>query len=101
MNTAKAGHIVILNGPPRSGKCSIARVVQDTFDGPWLNLGVDVHVREMSPIRYQPGIGLRPIPVFYAAHYESIAAHSRLGLNVVADVGQLLCETGKYSLILM
>ena len=27
------------------------------------------------------------MPVFYAALTESIAAHSRLGLNVVADVG--------------
>ena len=27
------------------------------------------------------------MPVFYAALYEAIAAHSRLGLNVVADVG--------------
>jgi chloramphenicol 3-O phosphotransferase len=51
----------------------------------------------MTPERYQPGIGLRPgepdhpvaplVPVFYAALYESIAAHSRLGLNVVADTG--------------
>src|SRR5439155_10265803 len=45
----------------------------------------------------RPGMGLRPgeegheiaplVPVFYAALYESIAAHSRSGLNVVADVG--------------
>ena len=51
----------------------------------------------ITPVRYQPGIGLRPgepdhpvaplVPVFYAALYESIAAHSRLGLNVVADAG--------------
>jgi len=27
------------------------------------------------------------VPAFYAALYDSIAAHSRLGLNVVADVG--------------
>jgi chloramphenicol 3-O phosphotransferase len=42
-------------------------------------------------------MGLRPgeesheltplVPVFYAALYDSIAAHSRSGLNVVADVG--------------
>lgn len=97
MTTGSAGLIVILNGPPRSGKSSIAKVIQDTFDGPWINLGVDVYVREMTPNRYQPGIGVRPggerpdleplIPVFYAALYESIAAHSRVGLNVVVDVG--------------
>ncbi|MCP3476471.1 chloramphenicol phosphotransferase [Bradyrhizobium sp. CCGUVB1N3] len=97
MNTGSAGQVVILNGPPRSGKSSIVKVIQDTFDGPWVNLGVDVYVREMTPSRFQPGIGVRPggerpdleplIPVFYAALYESIAAHSRLGLNVVVDVG--------------
>ncbi len=91
------GQIVILNGTPRSGKSSIAAVIQETFPGPWMNLGVDAVKEAMTPARYQPGIGLRPgepnhpvaalVPVFYAALYESIAAHSRLGLNVVADVG--------------
>jgi chloramphenicol 3-O phosphotransferase len=91
------GQIVVLNGAPRSGKSSIAQVIQETFDGPWMNLGVDVHVRHMTPARYRPGIGLRPggerpdlesmVPVFYAALYESMASHSRLGLNVVADIG--------------
>jgi chloramphenicol 3-O phosphotransferase len=62
-----------------------------------MNLGVDAFVRLITPRRYQPGIGLRPgepmhaaaplVPVLYAAMYESIAAHSRLGLNVVVDVG--------------
>ena len=52
-----AGWVVVLNGAPRSGKSSIATVIQETFDGPWMNLGVDV------------------------------AAHARHGLNVVADVG--------------
>lgn len=91
------GQIIILNGAPRSGKSSIAAVIQDRFDGPWMNLGVDAYVRHVTPARYRPGIGLRPggerpalephVPVFYAALYDSIAAHSRLGLNVVADLG--------------
>jgi chloramphenicol 3-O phosphotransferase len=91
------GQIVILNGTPRAGKSSIAAVIQETFPGPWMNLGVDTMKEAMTPARYQPGIGLRPVeadhpvaplvPVFYAALYESIAAHSRLGLNVVADTG--------------
>lgn len=90
------GQIVILNGVPRAGKSSIAAVIQETFEGPWMNLGVDV-VQQTTPPRYQPGVGLRPgerdhraaplVPVLYAALYESIAAHSRLGLNVVVDVG--------------
>lgn len=91
------GQIVILNGAPRSGKSSIASAIQDTFDGVWMNLGVDVFVREVTPKKYRPGMGLRPgeeahpvaplVPVLYAALYESIAAHSRHGLNVVVDVG--------------
>ncbi len=66
------------------------------FDGTWINLGVDV-ARTMTPPGVQPGVGLRPgepdhpaavvMPVLYAALWESIAAHGRLGLNVVVDVG--------------
>ncbi len=91
------GQIVILNGAPRSGKSSIVAAIQASFPEPWLNLGVDVYVRGMTPERYRPGIGLRPggerpdlepfVVQCYAALYESIAAHSRLGLNVVVDVG--------------
>jgi chloramphenicol 3-O phosphotransferase len=101
------GQIVILNGVPRSGKSSIARVIQETFPGLWMNLGVD-GLSKCIPAAYLPGIGLRPrnpelarsepgrvplavleewVPVLYAALYESVAAHARLGLNVVVDVG--------------
>jgi chloramphenicol 3-O phosphotransferase len=90
------GQIIILNGAPRSGKSSIARAIQGSFDGPWINLGVDSY-EQITPPRLRPGIGLRPggerpdlevfVPRLYAALYESIAAHSRLGLNVVTDVG--------------
>ena len=99
----KPGQIIILNGAPRSGKSSIVKVIQETFEGVWMNLGVDVFARGVTPKKYQPGIGLRPgpgpehggdrpeleplVPLLYAAMYESIAAHSRLGLNVVTDGG--------------
>jgi hypothetical protein len=53
------GQIVVLNGPPRSGKSSIAHAIQNTFDGVWMNLGVD-GFKQMTPERFQPGIGLRP-----------------------------------------
>jgi chloramphenicol 3-O phosphotransferase len=88
------GQIVILNGPPRSGKSSIAAAIQARFDGVWMNLGVD-HFKKMTPPRFQPGIGLRPggerpdleplVVRLYQAMYEAIAAHSRLGVNVVVD----------------
>lgn len=90
------GQIIILNGTPRSGKSSIAAAIQTSFDGIWMNMGVD-RFMSMTPAQYQPGIGLRPggerpdleaiIPQLYQAMYEAIAAHSRLGMNVVVDVG--------------
>lgn len=91
------GQIIVLNGAPRSGKSSIVTVIQETFDGVWLNLGVDAYNRQVTPRRFLPGIGLRPggerpelealVALLYAGLYESIAAQSRLGLNVVVDVG--------------
>jgi chloramphenicol 3-O phosphotransferase len=100
-DTPATGQIIILNGAPRSGKTSIARAIQDSFDGPpaggvWINLGVDVFMRA-TPKKWQPGVGLRPgeeqhhvyplVPRLYAALYDAIAAVSRSGLNVVVDVG--------------
>ncbi|HST24733.1 MAG TPA: hypothetical protein VLJ76_01965 [Gaiellaceae bacterium] len=90
------GLIVVLNGAPRAGKSSIAAAIQASFDGTWLNLGVDLARIATSP-RAQPGIGLRPgepdhpvaalLPALFSAWYESIASHSRAGLSVVADLG--------------
>jgi hypothetical protein len=90
------GQIIILNGTPRSGKSSIAAAIQTTFEGVWMNLGGD-RFKPMTPERYQPRIGLRPggerphlealVVVLYRAMYQAIAAHSRMGLNVVVDVG--------------
>jgi chloramphenicol 3-O phosphotransferase len=87
---------VILNGAPRSGKSSIAAAIQERLDGTWMNLGVDV-ARAATPPELQPGIGLRPgepqhpaaaaLPRLYAALFESVAAHARLGLDVVVDLG--------------
>ena len=90
------GRIVVLNGAPRSGKSSIAAAIQAQVPGSWINLGVDAHMR-MTPPQLLPGVGLRPggerpdlepaVVQLYSALYDSIAAHSRLGLNVVVDVG--------------
>lgn len=89
------GQVVILNGAPRSGKSSIAASIQESFDGPWMNLGVDLFMAATSAA-YRPGIGLRPggerpdlepfVVTGYHAMYDSIAAHSRAGINVVVDV---------------
>jgi chloramphenicol 3-O phosphotransferase len=91
-----AGRIVVLNGVPRSGKTSIAAAIQARLPGRWINLGVDAQMR-MTPPHLLPGIGLRPggerpdleptVVQLYAALYDSIAAHSRAGLDVVVDIG--------------
>lgn len=93
--TDNPGRIVVLNGAPRAGKSSIVAAIQEGFDGIWLNLGQD-HYMKMLPRQYHPGTGLRPggerpdleplIVRLYRALYQSIAAHSRLGINVVADM---------------
>jgi chloramphenicol 3-O phosphotransferase len=90
------GRIVVLNGAPRAGKSSIVAALQAREDAIWLNLGVDVFA-QATPERLRPGIGLRPgaelpevaaaVPLLYAALYEAAAAASRLGLDVVVDVG--------------
>ncbi len=58
--TAPPGWVVVLNGAPRSGKSSIAAVIQAAFEGPWLNLGVDVFSQHVTPPRYRPGMGTAP-----------------------------------------
>lgn len=96
MSEIQFGQIVLLNGTPRAGKSSIAKAIQEMSGTLWVNLGVD-RIIPMVPAQYQPGIGLRPggerpdlekhVRSMYLALYDSIAAHSRRGLNVVADVG--------------
>jgi len=93
----ETGKIIILNGPPRAGKTSIAREIQSSFPGIWFNIGVDAFVKSIMPAQLLPGMGLRPggerpelesfVATAYQALYRTIAVHSRIGLNVVADVG--------------
>jgi chloramphenicol 3-O phosphotransferase len=96
VGAASPGRIVILNGAPRSGKTSIAHALQESVPGVWVNLGVDASVKSL-PERFRPGIGLRPggerpdledlVVTLYSALWDSVAAHARLGINVVVDVG--------------
>ena len=91
-----SGRIVIVNGAPRSGKSSIARAMQATLPGPWINLGVDAQNASL-PDALLPGIGLRPggerpdlepmVQRLYRALYQSIAAHALAGFDVVVDIG--------------
>lgn len=90
-----SGRVLVLNGPPCSGKSTIAAAIQAGPDA-WMNLGVDL-VRMATPPALQPGIGLRPggerpeledfVVTSYLALFDSVGAHASRGLNVVVDVG--------------
>ena len=85
---AGAGTIVVLNGAPRSGKSSIARAMQDTLPGTWMNVGVD-SFEHATPERFRPGIGLRPggerpdleenLPLLFDGLFAAVVASSRTG----------------------
>ena len=59
VGNAEPGTVIVLNGTPRSGKSTVARALQESLDGIWINLGVDVFA-EVIPEGLRPGIGLRP-----------------------------------------
>lgn len=95
-DTSRIGRIVILNGAPRSGKSSLARAIQSTIPGTWLNTGVDSFMATLPPA-LMPGIGLRPggerpdLEPDVARLYDLLFATTRLqaeaGFDVVADLG--------------
>lgn len=102
------GQIILLHGAPRYGKTSILNGIQSTFDGSWMNLGFDTFIFSVRPSGYyRPESSLYPLgphrwiddgaddkrhvlgphsAPLMSAMYDSIAAHSRWGFNVVADV---------------
>ncbi|NIA26010.1 MAG: chloramphenicol phosphotransferase [Gammaproteobacteria bacterium] len=92
----KLGRIVILNGAPRSGKSSIANTMCSISGGAWQSIGVD-SVLTTTPAEKLPGIGLRPggerpdledfVRQAFIDLYDSVAAFSEQGENVVVDVG--------------
>jgi chloramphenicol 3-O phosphotransferase len=92
-----AGTIVVLNGVPRSGKSTIAAAMQGSLNGVWMNFGVDAFTHYATPQHLKPGIGLRPggerpdleahLPMLFDALYGSVIASSRVGMNVVVDIG--------------
>jgi len=76
-----------LNGAPRAGKSSIVAAIQDAFDGPWMNLGVD-QARQITPPRYQPGIGLRPGEADHeAAPFVSVFYDLEVDTSVLSPEG--------------
>lgn len=113
MDTAhrsSTGRVVILNGVSRSGKSTLAEVIQRSVPGVWMHFGMDSHKASTPPNR-QPGVGLRPgraqvppeieacVPVLYAALHGTIALHARTGLDVVVDANYHDSYTRRYGLL--
>ena len=92
----RKGHVLILNGAPRSGKSSLARAIQENVPGTWLNTGVDSFMATLPPA-LMPGIGLRPggerpdlepaVAQLYDLLFATIRLEAEAGLDVVADLG--------------
>lgn len=88
--------IIVLSGPPRSGKTSIAIELEKHFAPKSKILGVDF-LNETFP-ELAPGVGLRPgfddpDKVFvaesvYLALFHLLAAYDRIGFTVICDIGQ-------------
>lgn len=107
---AEVGQIVILNGVSRAGKSSLAKAVQEGVPGMWMHIGIDAH-KACTPPALQPGVGLRPlvdqvnveieayVPILFAGLYETVAAHARLGLDVVVDVNHHECYSQPYGIL--
>jgi chloramphenicol 3-O phosphotransferase len=90
------GHVIVLNGIPRSGKSTVASALLDRLDGSWVNIGVDT-MQAATPDRLQPGMGLRPggerrelepfVVAAFAAMYAAVRSFAQAGVGVVVDVG--------------
>lgn len=94
--------IIFLNGASSSGKTSLLKAIQDTFQEPFLDLGIDKFIFAM-PERYldrplwddilglADQAGITGHLLFSAMHHAILAA-SRQGMHVVAD--HVLVEPG-------
>lgn len=90
------GRIVILNGPPRAGKSSIAAALQRAEPTGWINWGVD-SFNATLPDALLPGIGLRPggerpdleplVHRLLATYLSTLVTFAENGFDVVADLG--------------
>jgi chloramphenicol 3-O phosphotransferase len=87
--------IIILNGASSSGKTSLLKAIQDTFEEPFVDLGIDKFIFAM-PKRYldrplwDDVLGLADRAgatghLLFSAMHHAILAASRQGINVVAD----------------
>lgn len=93
---SSGGVVIVLNGAPRSGKSTVAAEIVNTFDGEWINLGVD-SMLAATPPELLPAMGLRPggerrdleplVLQQYQRLFTQVVQTAGSGVNVAMDVG--------------
>lgn len=85
--------VILINGPPRAGKSTLATALQNGLSGPWLIFGLDAVVAMTNPVD-RPGIGLRPGADrdgtrrrYYRAWANAVNGFTHGGFGVIADTG--------------
>jgi chloramphenicol 3-O phosphotransferase len=105
MDNTTPGTIIVLNGCPSTGKTSLAKAIQRTFEAPYLHVGMDLFWLEVFPWEWAGAAtnsvqeiaieGALPPKIvqtaqpfgnfFISGLHHTIAALARMGHNVVVD----------------
>jgi len=90
-----AGRVIVLNGGSSSGKTTIARKLQETLDGSWVLVGIDLFIWMMPPRLMHEADGLdivdgvltpgEEFTRLYAAFRGAVATLAREGVDVIVD----------------
>ena len=89
------GRVVVLSGGSSSGKSTLGRKLQESLDGSWLLLGVDVLLWTLPPrLMHNPdGLAVKNGVItrdeefmrIFAAFRDSVAAIAQGGINILID----------------
>jgi chloramphenicol 3-O phosphotransferase len=75
------GNIIFLNGTSSSGKTSIAKVLQEMLDEPYLHFSGDNFLRMLPERYFSPEV----VPKVISAMHHCISASALVGNNVIVD----------------
>ncbi|MBI5667052.1 MAG: AAA family ATPase [Chloroflexi bacterium] len=96
-------HIILLNGTSSSGKSTLAKALQNTFDTPYLHVGIDTFIFMLPKAYLNPPLWYTVFEYHWqpdgsliittgplghqlmAAMHEAIAGLARAGFNIIVD----------------